>query len=156
MTIDLNKPILVTGASGRTGKRIVTALRGRARVRAFVRRPETRDELMTMGVAEVIVGDLFDEAALAPAVAGAGQVLHICPPMHPQEDELARRITDLCIDNGIGRLVLYSVLHPHIDVPHHRRKLAAEGYLIESGLPYTILQPCRYMAHVIPIWKTIL
>jgi uncharacterized protein YbjT (DUF2867 family) len=48
------------------------------------------------------------------------------------------------------------VLHPFVDVPHHRRKLTAEHHLIESGLPYTILQPGRYMEHLRPIWPDVL
>lgn len=149
--------VLVTGASGRTGKRMIAALsRAGVKVRAFVRRADAEDEVRDAGAADVVVGDLLDETALRNAVRGTGQVLHICPPMHPQEDELARRMTNFCAMLGVRRLVLYSVLHPLVEVPHHRRKLAAERYLVESGLPYTILQPCRYMAHVVPIWKEIL
>ena len=47
-------------------------------------------------------------------------------------------------------------MHPHIDVPPHRRKLKAEENLIGSGLGFTILQPCRYMQHVDAIWPQIL
>ena len=39
---------------------------------------------------------------------------------------------------------------------HHRLKLDAEEELIESGLPYTIVQPIRYMQHLAMIWKKVL
>ena len=51
---------------------------------------------------------------------------------------------------------MYSVLHPLLsDVPHHDRKLQAERYLVDSGVTYTILQPGRYMQHLLPIWNAV-
>jgi uncharacterized protein YbjT (DUF2867 family) len=150
--------ILVTGAAGRTGRRMVAALVARqARVRAWVRRPAAGEELRALGAAEIVVGDLFDGDTLAKAVRGVAQVLHICPPMHPQEDALARTLIDACIKERTGRFVLYSVLHPLLaDVPHHHRKLAAERHLVDSGLTSTVLQPSRYMQQLAPIWNTVL
>jgi uncharacterized protein YbjT (DUF2867 family) len=47
-------------------------------------------------------------------------------------------------------------MHPlRREVRHHRLKLDGEEALIESGLPYTIIQPCRYMQHLIPIWQQV-
>ena len=150
------KPILVTAASGKTGRRCVDKLLARgANVRALVRRPEAADELKAIGVRETIVGDLFDAAVLRTATQGVSCIVHICPPMHPAEDNLAALLTQIALAQGVERLVLYSVMHPHIDVPHHRRKLKAEEDLIASGLPFTILQPCRYMQHVDAIWPEI-
>ncbi|MBM3530599.1 MAG: NAD-dependent epimerase/dehydratase family protein [Alphaproteobacteria bacterium] len=156
--MDLTKPILVTGASGRTGRRVVAALAGRGGpVRAFIRRAEARDELKRGGASEIALGDLTDDASLRRALDGVGQILHICPPMHPREDAIARTLIDFCDEMNVGRFVLYSVLHPLLsDVPHHARKLEAERHLVGSGLPYTILQPSRYMQHLVPIWKSVL
>ncbi len=153
-----NLPVLVTGASGRTGRRVVGALaKTQLLVRAFIRRADVATEMEALGADQIALGDLFDEESLAEAIAGCGQVLHICPPMHPEEAELARTVTDLCQHHGVGRMVLYSVLHPlATEVPHHARKLAAEQYLVNSGLPYTILQPARYMQHLVPIWNRVL
>ena len=155
--MNADNSILVTGASGRTGRRVVDALaRRNMAVRAFVRRDAAGDELRSLGAAEIALGDLFDEAALADAIRGCAQVMHICPPMHPREAELARTVTDLCRNNGVGRLILYSVLHPLLTaVAHHRRKLEAEQYLVQSGQPYTILQPARYMQHLTAIWDRV-
>lgn len=77
--------------------------------------------------------------------------------MHLQEDTIARTMIDLACEQSVERFVLYSVLHPLLaDVPHHKRKLEAERYLIYFGLNHTILQPSRYMQHLVPIWKTVL
>lgn len=155
--MDNKKPVLVTGASGKTGRRVVAALAQRGQVvRAFIRRPDVEAELRQLGAADTAVGDLTDASSLKRALDGVGQVLHICPPMHPKEDAIARVMIDLCGEIGVGRFVLYSVLHPILsDVPHHDRKLQAERYLVDSGVPYTILQPGRYMQHLLPIWKAV-
>lgn len=156
--MDSKKPILVTGASGKTGRRVVAALVAKgAAVRAFIRRPEAGAEVRRDGASEIAIGDLTDNESLKRALDGVGQVIHICPPMHPKEDQIARTLIDLCGAGGVGRFVLYSVLHPLLsDVPHHARKLEAERYLVDSGIAYTIVQPSRYMQHLLPIWKSVL
>ncbi len=149
--------MLVTAASGKTGRACVARLLAHgANVRALVRRQDAADELKASGVQDVVIGDLFDAEVLRSATQGISRILHICPPMHPNEDILAAMLTDIAFAQGVQRLVLYSVMHPHIDVPHHRRKLKAEENLIGSGLGFTILQPCRYMQHVDAIWPQIL
>ena len=70
-----DRPVLVTGATGFIGRRLVTALRERAaRVRTLVR---------SMGSAasegnpvEIVVGDLADSASLTRACAGIDTVIH--------------------------------------------------------------------------------
>lgn len=149
--------ILVTAASGKTGRRCVARLLAHgANVRVLVRRQDAADELKAGGVQEVVIGDLFDADVLRSATQGVSSILHICPPMHPNEDSLAAMLTDIALAQGASRLVLFSVMHPHIDVPHHWRKLKAEEIVIGSGLAFTILQPCRYMQHVDAIWPQIL
>jgi len=156
--MELSQPILVTGASGKTGQRVVAAIAKRGgKVRALVRRQEAGDALQKAGAAEIALGDLMDRDSLRRAMTGAGQVLHICPPMHPQEDTIARTMIELAGELAVGRFVLYSVLHPLLaDVPHHDRKLQAERALVDSGLSYTILQPGRYMQHLAAIWPAVL
>jgi uncharacterized protein YbjT (DUF2867 family) len=150
-------PILLTGASGKTGRRCHAKLvEAGAAVRVLVRRQAAADELITAGAQEAVVGDMFDTDVVRRAMEGASAILHICPPMDEREADLACRMTDMAADAGVERLVLYSVLHPFVEVPHHRRKLTAEHHLIESGLPYTILQPGRYMEHLRPIWPEVL
>ena len=148
--------ILVTGASGRTGRRVISQLIARRqRIRAFVRRPEAAQELLAMGVNDCFLGNLERDDDLRSALRDVSGVLHISPPMHPAEDKIAAAMIALCEAQGVERFVLYSVLHPLADVPHHRRKLAAEHALINSSLAYTILQPCRYMQHLNAIWPQV-
>ena len=151
-------PILVTGASGKTGSKVVSALAARgAVVRVLIRREDAAPALRKLGAAEIAMGNFYDDDSLKMALAGCQVVIHICPPMNPDETDIAKRVTDHCLAAGVGRLILYSVLHPLMeDVPHHDHKLHAERYLVNSGQTYTILQPSRYMQHLVPIWNTVL
>lgn len=146
--------ILVTGASGKTGRACIARLiKKGANVRALVRRADAANELRAQGVVGAVVGDMFDKRVLEAACEGVRKVLHICPPMHPDEDALARDMIAAARNANINQFVLWSVLHPHISVPHHQRKQRAEAALIDSGLTFTILQPGRYMQHLETIWS---
>ncbi len=99
--MEFSKPILITGASGKTGQRMVASIVKRGgTVRAFVRCPEAGNYLKQAGAAEIAIGDLMDHDSLERAMTGAGQVLHICPPMHPKEDAIARAMIGLAGNAG--------------------------------------------------------
>lgn len=76
--------------------------------------------------------------------------------MHADEYSITTSLVDLARETGIDHFIYYSVLHPQIrEIRHHRLKLDCEEYIINSGLAYTIVQPCRYMQHLEPIWPRI-
>ncbi len=152
-----NKPLLLTGANGRTGRHILQAMVAKGvPVRAFIRDASQETELLELGAAECAVGDMMDEESIRAAVQGAGKILHIGPPMHPEEIAITQRFIDAGSKAGIEHFIYYSVMHPlRREVRHHRLKLNAEEALIESGLTYTILQPARYMQHLDPIWPRV-
>lgn len=151
--------ILITGASGKTGKAILKQLRRRdpqGQARAVVHRSEQVEACFAAGAAEVVICDLEDGDRLAQVIEGVDCVYHITPNMHPEEDRLGRMIVDLAATGGVKRFVYHSVLHPQIQaMPHHWSKLQVEEYLINRGLPFTILQPCAYMQNVLGYWEAI-
>jgi NAD(P)H dehydrogenase (quinone) len=151
--------ILITGASGKTGKAILRQLRQReplANARALVHRSEQIDACFEAGAAEVLASDLEDQDALAQAFDGVECVYHITPNMYPDEYQLSRTMIDLAASSGVKRYVYHSVLHPQVQsMPHHWSKLRVEEYLINRGLPFTILQPCAYMQNVLGYWEAI-
>lgn len=149
--------VLVTGAGGRTGQAIVPALVGAGHaVRVFVRRAESGAALKALGAAEVCQGDLNDDAGVADALDGIDALYHIPPTMSPDEVAIGKRLIAAGQYAALGHFVYHSVLHPQIQgLPHHWSKLFVEEALIESGLPFTILQPCSYMQNTLGDWKNI-
>jgi uncharacterized protein YbjT (DUF2867 family) len=149
--------ILLTAANGRTGRAVLSALVGQgAEVRAMVRNPDHVAPLRELGAAEVVVADLGDDASVRSAAAGCASVVHIGPPMHPNEVTITDRVLSAARDGGAQHFVYYSVMHPfRRDVRHHALKLDATEHVVESGLAYTILEPSRYMQHLEVIWPTV-
>lgn len=149
--------ILLSAANGRTGRRVLEALVGAgADVRVFLRKAEQWPTLQALGAREYALGDMEDGASVDAAVAGCDRVLHIGPPMHPQELDITRRFLDAALARGCSRFIYYSVMHPLLRaIRHHRLKLDAEQMLVESGLPFTIVQPSRYMQHLENIWASV-
>lgn len=149
--------LLLTGSNGRTGRAVLQALDARgAAVRAFVRDGAQADGLRRIGADEVVVGDMLDPASIRAAVAGCDAVVHIGPPMHPDELTITRSFVDAALAEGVDRFVYYSVMHPfRRDVRHHALKLDATEMIVDSGVPYTVLEPSRYMQHLEPIWAKV-
>lgn len=126
---------LVTGAGGKTGQAVIRALVARGvRPRALARRPEQVDELLSIGAAEAVQGDLLDASSLEPAFSGIRAVATSDPTSH-----------------------MHSVMAPEVQaMPHHWSKHLVEQWLIESGLAHTILQPASYMQNVRGVWPSIM
>lgn len=149
--------ILVSGAAGKTGRAVITALvaRGQA-VRALVHRDEQTQAVESLGAKEAIVGDMRDENALRRAARGVRAVYHICPNVNPDEISIGKGAITAARDAGVEQFVFHSVLHPQTEaMMHHWNKLRVEEALFESGLAYTILQPASYMQNVLGGWQAI-
>jgi NAD(P)H dehydrogenase (quinone) len=146
--------ILITGASGKTGKAVLKALVTRGvSARAFVRSSAHEAALRAMGVRDLVVGAMDDPHALARATHGIEAIYHICPNVSPHEMSFAKALVDAATSSGVSRLVYHSVLHPQIEaMPHHWNKLRVEEMLLSSGLAITILQPTAYMQNSLTEW----
>lgn len=154
----MSMTVLVTGSHGRTGKPVVKALAERgATVKAFVRDAGQDAEMRELGASGIAVGDMDDPTTIRPALEGCGAIVHIGPPMHPDEKTMTGHFVEAAKQAGVSRFIYYSVMHPlRRDVRHHSLKLDTEEMLIESGLPYSIVQPMRYMQHLEPIWSKVM
>jgi uncharacterized protein YbjT (DUF2867 family) len=148
--------ILVTGAAGKTGLAVLSALQQSGRkTRAFVRDDEQITAVRQAGAAEVVVGDLLDADVWRLATTAVSAIYHIAPNMHPQEVRIGQLMVAAArtID---CRVVYHSVLHPQIrEMAHHWRKLKVEKLLFDSGLAYTIVQPAAYMQNLLAYWPSI-
>lgn len=143
--------ILVTGASGKTGRTITKAFSEKGiDVRAIVRKKNQIVDLEKIGAKEVIVADLLDESSLNQAFLGSTAIYHICPNMHPQEVEIGQLMIHLAQKNHLKHFVYHSVLHPQVEaMPHHWKKMRVEDQLFRIKMPFTILQPAAYMQNVL-------
>jgi len=148
--------ILITGASGKTGKTLIKTLSKTESVCAFVRRDEHVSTLESLGAEKVIVGDLRDESAIRSAMQNMTKLYHICPNMNPDEVEIGKLVIASAQKAGVEHFVYHSVLHPQTErMKHHWAKLRVEEMIFESGIPFTILQPAPYMQNLLAGWKSI-
>ena len=150
--------ILITGAAGKTGQAITRALvSAGASVRALVHKEEYQDSVESAGVSEIYLGDLLNLDDLQLIMEGVKSVYHICPNVHPGEVDIGAGVIQTAKEAGVKHFVYHSVLHPQIEaMPHHWLKLRVEEQLIESGLPFTILQPTAYMQNITSLFPKIL
>jgi uncharacterized protein YbjT (DUF2867 family) len=150
--------ILVTGSAGKTGRAVLQALKEKgAPVRALIHRSDQIALVESLGAQDAIIGDINSPSIMDRAVQGVQSIYHICPNMHPDEVTIGQTVIAAAQSVGVEHFVFHSVLHPQIKaMPHHWNKLRVEEQLIESGLPFTILQPTAYMQNILAHWESIL
>lgn len=148
--------ILLTGASGKTGRALIRALLKAESVCAFVHREEQVSVAKSLGAEKIIVGDLRDESAIRAALQGVRAVYHVCPNMSPDETVIGNLVISGARKAGVVHFVYHSVLHPQTEkMTHHWQKMRVEEMILESDLPFTILQPAPYMQNLLTGWKSI-
>jgi uncharacterized protein YbjT (DUF2867 family) len=150
--------ILITGAAGKTGRAVIQALSRRGEtLRALVHDPGQIQTVKALGVHEVLVGDLLYRSALDEAFKDVRAVYQIPPNVNPDEVVIGKNMIDAAQSAGIEHFVFHSVLQPQIEaMPHHWKKLRVEEVLLQSGLPFTILQPTAYMQNILAQWDSII
>ncbi len=144
--------ILVTGATGFIGPRIVHELRAREHdVRALVRDPRRGTTLETWGC-ELAVGDVTDRASLEAAVAGCECVVHLVAIRQGKPEQFqrvmvegTRNVLAAAQAAGVRRIVQMSALGTGEDtkdlVPYYGAKWQVEEDVRAAGIPYVIFRP---------------
>ena len=142
--------ILITGAAGKTGLAVIRSLLERGQsVRAFVRSAEQKKHAEAQGAAETVIGDLTQAADIRQAFEGISKVLHICPNVHPDEIWIGAEVIEAAKAAEVEQFVFHSVMHPQVEaMPHHWNKMRVEEMLVQSRLPFTIVQPASYMQNL--------
>ena len=136
-----DRPVLVTGATGNTGRALVDALTRRgAPVRAMVRSGADRGKLPA-GV-PAVVADFDDPESIAAALTGAERAYLVTPSSEQAEDQ-QRRFADQAAKAGLGHLVVLSQLGAEEGSPVRflRYHAAVEQHVRDVGIPYTFLRP---------------
>lgn len=158
----MSRPLLVTGAGGQLGRRVVDLLLalGAGPLIVTTRHPERLGELRARGV-EVRRADFDVPASLAEAFAGAARLLLISTDA---VDRPGRRIAqhrsaiEAAVRAGVRHVVYTSLTNPGPGspitlAPDHQ---STEDALAESGLGVTILRNNLYMDFlVIPLQRAL-
>jgi uncharacterized protein YbjT (DUF2867 family) len=148
--------VLVVGATGDLGGRVVDALLARGkRVRALVREGTDPSRLAAKGV-EIARGDMLDPASLDRAMRGADAVVTTAAgytrrrkgdSLQTVDDLGNRNLVDAAKRAGIKRFVFTSILtcDQAREVPHFWQKKLIEDYLEASGTPFVALRPGAFL-----------
>jgi uncharacterized protein YbjT (DUF2867 family) len=153
------KLVLVVGATGALGLKIVKALRDRdAHVRALVRATSNRTALQDLGVTDFVIGDMMDPGSLANAfssgtksdaiiASAAGYTRHTKGDSPKIDTEGYCNLVDAAKAAGIPRFVLISILEcdKAKQVSHFYHKYLVEEYLREKGQPYIALRAGAFL-----------
>ena len=149
--------VLVVGATGQTGRHIVSELIARkVPVRALVRNLEKAQEILPSSEVEFVVGDVLKPETLTTAVAdcnflicatGAAPSFDFTQP-YRVDYQGTKNLVDVARQNEIEHFVIVSSLcvskffHPlNLFWLVLWWKKQAENYLKQSGLTYTIVRP---------------
>jgi uncharacterized protein YbjT (DUF2867 family) len=152
------KPVLVVGASGQLGTRVVQQLvAARLPVRALVRATSQQEHLRQLAAkgVQVVIGDLRQPASLMAACHGAGAVIATANAVAPTHGSSFKNVEDqgyadligACRAQRCGRFVLASVPQTPLDakVPLFRHKRQIEQRLAASGLEHCVLRAAPFM-----------
>ncbi len=135
-------PILLTGATGYVGGRLLGALvAGGRRVRCLTRRPEALRPRVSAGT-EVVGGDVTDPRSLAPALEGVGAAFYLVHSMESHDgfaarDRLAARVFgEACRTAGVRRIVYLGGLGRGPELSEHLASRQEVGEVLRAaGVP---------------------
>ena len=147
--------ILIVGANGSTGKRVIEILNNTQSFEplAMIRKEEQKSIFDDMDV-ESVLADLEQED-LSPALKGIDKVIfaagsggHTGPDKTTAVDEEgAIKIIDASVKAGVKKFVMLSAMNAdepskNPDLEHYlKAKAEADKYLRNSGLNFTIVRP---------------
>src|SRR5947208_5830170 len=150
-------PVLVVGATGSLGGKVVDELLERGKnVRALVRPTTDASKLESRGV-EIARGDMLDLDSLVAAMNGADAVITTAAGYtrggknaHDIDTAGNANLAEAAHRAGIRRFVLTSILtcDQTPDVPHFWHKKVAEDKLEQLGVPFIALRPGAFIDQV--------
>ncbi len=148
-------PVLVVGATGALGQKVVESLLGRGKkVRALVRPTTDGSALAARGV-EIARGDMLDPASLERAMDGVDAVVTSAAGYTKRKKGDSERtdiegnenLASAAKNQNVRRFVLTSILRcdETPDVPHFWHKKLAEDALEKKGVRFVALRPGAFL-----------
>lgn len=136
--------VLVTGAGGLLGSRVVRELLGRVHaVRVLVRNPDQVPDLTG-----AVIGSLNNSTAVADSVDGVDAIIHCAsdPDDHKTVDiEGTRLLVEAAGRAGSPHIVYPGIVGSDvIPMKYYKSKIAAEHVVAGSVLPYSILRTTQF------------
>jgi uncharacterized protein YbjT (DUF2867 family) len=131
--------VLVTGATGFTGSRVVPLLLDSGyQVRCLTRATSDRSPLSTLTV-EWATGDLSNAESLTSALRGMAALVNIASLGFGHADSILRSAKEAGVKRGI--FISTTAIFTQLNAGSKSVRLAAENAIQASGLDYTILRP---------------
>jgi len=143
--------ILVTGATGKCGSAAAKhLLKKGAVVRVLVRDEAKAMDLLQAGGADIVVGDITQQADMDRALAGCEKALLLLPNSE-QQLELEKLFIDRAKAAGVKHVVKLSSMEAVADttLPIPAIHWASEEYLRASGLSWTMIKPSFFMQNLL-------
>ena len=141
--------ILITGATGTNGRLVVQSLLNAGRqVRAMVQDPTRASDLQQAG-AQLVRGNFDTGDTLDTALAGVDRAL-LLSPVDERLVEREARFVERAKKAGLKHLVKFSAIgaHPAASFTFGRQHGTAERLIMDSGLPFTFVQPNFFMQNL--------
>ena len=138
-----SRKLLVTGATGKTGKYVVRRLRERGeQVRSLVHREDERSAKLAAAGAEIVVADMLDLAAVAAATRDISAA-YFTYPIRPGLLEATTIFAQAAAESGVSAVVNMSQISARRDAASKaaRQHWLAERILDWSPVPVTHLRP---------------
>jgi uncharacterized protein YbjT (DUF2867 family) len=143
--------ILVTGATGKCGSAAAKELLKKGEViRVLVRDEAKAMDLLKAGGADIVVGDISQQADIDGALAGCEKALLLLPNSE-QQLELEKMFIERAKAAGVKHIVKLSSMEAVADtqLPIPAIHWAAEEYLRASGLDWTMIKPSFFMQNLL-------
>jgi NAD(P)H dehydrogenase (quinone) len=152
------RKVLITGATGSTGKNAIKKLLElKIPVRALVHKKDARSEqLSTQGV-EIVEGDLSDFDSVSAALKGITGAYFVYPIRVPGILEATAFFAQAAIDEGVGFIVNMSQISARRVAKSHasRDHWIAERLFDRSGIPVAHLRPTFFAEWLMYVAKFI-
>jgi uncharacterized protein YbjT (DUF2867 family) len=171
------RPVLVLGATGYIGRRLVSELvSGGQRVRALVRNPAKLDAEEWAGAVEVVRGDVLDPASLEGAFAGVGTAYYLVHSIGGEGDweerdrRAAANVRNAAAAAGARQLIYLgglgddanARLSPHLSSRHEVGQILASGPVpctelraaVVIGSGSASFEMLRHLVEVLPMMVT--